>query len=90
MSEYTLDDAIEISNKITGAISVLISRVVAFAIGVILIKLLWAWTIRELFPMAVDQGLIVSDMTWPVALRIVALVAILASTGSLIAGRWGR
>ena len=90
MRQYSAEEAIEISNKITGVTSVLVSAAVAFAIGVILIKLLWAWTIPDLLPAAVDQGLIVDDLTWLAAAKVAALVAILASTGSLVVGRWGR
>jgi hypothetical protein len=51
---------------------------------------LWAWTIPDLFPAAVDQGLIVDDLTWLAAMKIVILVAILVGTSSLVTGRWGR
>ena len=90
MRQYSTEEAIEISNKITGVTSALVSAVVTLAIGVILIKLLWAWTIPDLFPVAVDQGLVVGELTWLAALKIVALIAILTSTGALVAGRWGR
>jgi hypothetical protein len=90
MREYTLDEAIEISNKITiGSIN-LIGAVVTFLIGVILVKLLWFWTIPELFPAAVEQGLILGDITWLTALKVTGLVAVMTSAGSIIAGRWGR
>lgn len=90
MREYTLNEAIDISNRITiGSIN-LIGAAVTFVIGVILVKLLWAWTIPELFPAAVEGGLIVGNIAWQAALKITALFAILMITGSLIAGRWGR
>jgi len=90
MSEYTLDDAIEISNKITiGSIN-LIGAAVTFLIGVILVKLLWYWTIPELFPAAIEQGFILGDITWLAAFKITGLVAVLTSAGSIIAGKWGR
>jgi hypothetical protein len=90
MRQYSAEEAMEISNKITGVTSLLIGAVVAFAIGIILVKLLWAWTIPDLFPAAVDQGLIVDDLTWLAAMKIVILVAILVGTSSLVTGRWGR
>ena len=90
MREYTLNEAIEVSNKITiGSIN-LIGAAISFVIGVILVKLLWAWTIPELFPAAVEGGLIIGNITWQAALKITALVAILMTSGSLIADRWGR
>jgi hypothetical protein len=90
MRQYSAEEAMEISNKITGVTSLLIGAVVAFGIGIILVKLLWAWTIPDLLPTAVDQGLIVDDLTWLAAMKIVVLVAILVSTSSLVTGRWGR
>lgn len=90
MRQYSAEEAMEISNKITGVTSLLIGAVVAFGIGIILVKLLWAWTIPDLFPAAVDQGLIVDDLTWLAAMKIVILVAILVGTSSLVTGRWGR
>jgi hypothetical protein len=90
MREYTLDEAIQISNKITiGSIN-LIGAAVTSLIGVILVKLLWFWTIPELFPAAVEQGLILGDITWLAALKITGLVAVLTSGGSIIAGKWGH
>ncbi|HSG17499.1 MAG TPA: hypothetical protein VLE70_14405 [Anaerolineae bacterium] len=90
MRQYSAEEAMEISNKITGVTSLLIGAVVAFGIGIILVKLLWAWTIPDLLPTAVDQGLIVDDLTWLAAMKIVVLVAILVSTSSLVTGRWGQ
>jgi hypothetical protein len=90
MNKYSFGEAVDISNKITIGTNILISTAVTLVIGVILIKLFWFWTIPELFPTAVGQGLIVGDITWLNAFKITGLVAILTSTGSLVAGRWGR
>ena len=89
MRKYSVEEAIDIGNKVTGVTSALVSAAVAFAIGVILVKLLWTWTIPDLFPAAVDQGLITDNLTWLTAIKATTLVAILASTGSLVAGRLG-
>ncbi|MGD8753729.1 MAG: hypothetical protein PVG14_20030 [Anaerolineales bacterium] len=89
MNDYTLEEKIEISNRINFAANILISAAVTLVIGTMLFKLLWSWTIPEIFPAAVEQGLILGDITWLAALKIAALVAILTSTGSLLAGRWG-
>jgi hypothetical protein len=90
MRQHSAEETVEISNKITAVTSVLVGAAVTLAVGIILIKLLWAWTIPDLLPADVDQGLIVDDLTWLAAAKVAALVAILASTGSLVAGRWGR
>ncbi len=90
MRKYSVGEAIDIGAKVTDSVGVLISTVVIFVIGVILLRLLWAWTIPDLFPLAVAQGLIVADLTFLTAMRIVALVAILSSIGRLVAGQLGR
>ena len=88
MRKYSVEEAVDIGDKVTSVTSVLVGAVIAFAIGVILLKLLWTWTIPELFPAAVDQNLITADLTWLAAIKTVAIVAILNSTGMLVAGRW--
>ena len=90
MNKYSVEEAIVIGNEVTRATSILIGAAVTFVVGVILVKLLWAWTMPDLFPAAVDQGLIAADLTWLAATKAVTLVAMLASTGALVAGRWGR
>jgi hypothetical protein len=89
MRKYSLEEAIYIGDKATSITTLVISAAVAFAIGVVLIKLSWAWTIPDLFPAAVEQGLISADLTWLSAIKAATLVAILSSTGSLVARRWG-
>ena len=90
MRKYSVEEAIDIGNEVMGVTSAIVTAAVTFAIGVVLVKLLWTWTVPDLFPKAVEQGLIAADLTWLAAAKIVVLVAILASTGSLVAGRWGR
>lgn len=36
----------------------------------VLIKLLWAWVIPDLFPGAVEQGLIVDNIAWPTTFKL--------------------
>jgi hypothetical protein len=50
---------------------------------------LCSWTIPEIFPVAVEQGLILGDIIWLAAMKITGLIAILTSAGSIIAGKWG-
>ncbi|UCG24689.1 MAG: hypothetical protein JSW55_01435 [Chloroflexota bacterium] len=88
MRKYSLEEAIDIGYEVTRVTSAIVTAAVAFAIGVVLVKLLWAWTVPDLFPAAVDQGLVAADLTWLAATKVVVLVAILASTASLVAGRW--
>ena len=54
------------------------------AIAFLVIKLLWAWTIPDLFPGAVEQGLIAAEISWFTAFKLAIFFAILtgASKGS--------
>ena len=88
MRKHSLEEAVDIGSEVTGITSAIITAAVAFAIGVVLVKVLWAWTVPDLFPAALDQGLIVAELTWLAAAKIVVLVAILVSTASLVTGQW--
>ena len=50
----------------------------AFVIALLLIKLLWAWTIPDLFPGAVEQGLVAREISWFTAFKVAVFVAALA------------
>ena len=58
-------------------VAVLVSVVVVFIVSLILFKFVWAWVVPDLFPGAVDQGLIVADLTWLSAFKLAVLVAVL-------------
>ncbi|MEA1943945.1 MAG: hypothetical protein U9N07_01170 [Euryarchaeota archaeon] len=55
-------------------------------IVLLLVKLLWAWTIPDIFPGAVEQGLIAGSISWYTAFKIAVFVAVLAG----LAGVRGR
>jgi hypothetical protein len=56
---------------------------IAFVVVLLLIKVLWAWTVPDLFPGAVEQGLIARSISWLAAAKIAIFVAILSGiTGS--------
>jgi len=48
-------------------------------LALLLVKLLWAWTIPDLFPKAVEQGLVAGTISWLTALKIALFVALLAA-----------
>lgn len=50
----------------------------AFIATLFLVKILWAWTIPDLFPGAVEQGLIVESISWVTALKVAIFFAVLA------------
>ena len=51
---------------------------VAFVVVLLLIKALWAWTIPDLFPGAVKQGLVAGSISWLTAVKLAIFVAVLS------------
>jgi len=60
---------------------------VAFVVVLLLLKALWTWTIPDLFPGAVEQGLVAGTISWITAVKLALFIAIL--TG-LSGGRHAR
>ncbi len=50
---------------------------IVFAVGLLLIKALWAWTVPDLFPGAVQQGLVAGSISWGTAAKVALFVAVL-------------
>ena len=79
---------IEINSSITGSkrTKLIVAAVVAgitvmcimFVVGLFLIKILWAWTVPDLFPGAVQQGLVAKSISWLTAAKLAIFIAILA------------
>ena len=46
-------------------------------LALFIIKLMWAWTIPDLFPGAVEQGLVAETLSWFTAFKLALFVAIL-------------
>ena len=59
----------------------------AFVVVLFLLKLLWAWTVPDLFPGAVQQGLVAREISWLTAAKIALVVAVLSG---LCSGGQGR
>lgn len=47
-------------------------------LSLLLLKLLWAWTVPDLFPGAVEQGLVAKEISWLAALKLSIFIAMLA------------
>ena len=58
-----------------------------FMVVLFLVKLLWTWTIPDLFPGAVEQGLIARSISWLAALKVAVFVAILAALAGVQRGK---
>lgn len=59
----------------------------AFVIALLLVKLLWAWTIPDIFPGAVDQGLVAREISWFTSLKVAIFVAALAGIAGVRRGK---
>ncbi len=51
---------------------------VAFVAFLFLIKFLWAWTVPDLFPGAVEQGLVAGTISWLTAIKLAIFIAVLS------------
>jgi len=47
-----------------------------FILALFLVKLVWAWTIPDLFPGAVAQGLIAREISWYTSLKLAILIGV--------------
>ena len=47
------------------------------ALSFFLIKLLWAWTIPDLFPGAVEQGLVAAEISWLTSFKLAVFFGLL-------------
>jgi hypothetical protein len=59
-------------------------------LALLLIKLVWPWTIPDLFPGAVDQGLIAREITWYTSFKLAIFVAVLAGISGIFHGKESR
>jgi hypothetical protein len=53
--------------------------VLIFILALFLIKLVWAWAIPDLFPGAVEQGLVAANISWYTSFKLAILVAVLGA-----------
>ena len=51
---------------------------VAVVVMLLVVKLLWAWTIPDLFPGAVQEGLVAAEISWYTAFKVAIFVAVFA------------
>jgi len=49
-------------------------------LALFLVKLVWAWTIPDIFPGAVKQGLVARDISWYTAFKLAVTIAVLFGT----------
>ena len=56
-------------------------------LALLLLKLLWPWTIPDLFPGAVDQGLIAREISWYTSFKVAIFIAVLAGIAGIFDGK---
>ena len=59
--------------------AVLSVLVLAFILALLLVKFLWSWTVPDLFPGAVAEGLIAESISWLTSLKVAIFVAVMAA-----------
>jgi hypothetical protein len=64
---------------------VIVLVIAVLLIGLLVIKFLWSWVVEDIFPGAVEQGLIAAKISWWTSFKIALILAVL----SLIWGRSG-
>jgi len=60
-----------------------------FVLSLFLVKLLWGWTVPDLFPGAVEQGLVARSISWLTSLKVAIFVAVLAVFAGITAKHRG-
>jgi hypothetical protein len=69
---------------VPGAVAGLVTVVVGlFVLALLLVKVVWSWTIPDIFPGAVEQGLVARSISWFTALKIAILVAVLGGVSGI-------
>ena len=66
---------------------VLLIIVSVFVLALLLIKLLWPWVIPDLFPGAVDQGLIARELSWYTSFKLAIFISVMAGIAGIFDGK---
>ena len=67
----------------TGTVALVVGL---FLLALLLIKLVWAWTIPDLFPGAVEQGLVAKSLSWFTTIKLAIFVALLGGLAGVHRG----
>ena len=65
--------------KISAIVAAGVELAIVFAAVLILVKILWAWMIPDLFPGAVEQGLVAASISWWTSVKVAIFVAVLSA-----------
>ncbi len=67
-----------VTKAVTRGVTILVSVAVTFVVMVVMLKFVWAWVIADLFPGAVEQGLISANLTWLATVKLAVFVSALS------------
>ncbi len=56
---------------------------VMLVLALLLVKVLWAWTVPDLFPGAVAQGLIAPSISWLTSLKLAIFIAVVGAVAGV-------
>jgi hypothetical protein len=65
-------------NWILVILGAVVLALIPFFVSLFLVKIIWSWTIPDLFPGAVEQGLIAKEISWFTSFKIAVFVFILS------------
>jgi len=65
-------------NWIFVILGAVVLALIPFFVSLFLVKIIWSWTIPDLFPGAVEQGLIAKEISWFTSFKIAVFVFILS------------
>jgi hypothetical protein len=55
---------------------ILILIAIVFVLGLFLVKVMWAWVVPDIFPEAVNQGLVAETISWFTSFKIAIALAL--------------
>ena len=65
-------------SKVIAAISAVIAIIgIVVVLSFLMLKLLWAWTIPDLFPGAVSQGLVAAEISWWTSFKLAIFLGVM-------------
>ena len=71
-------DPDRVSASVQPVVAAVVSGLVHFFFAMLLVKALWAWTIADLFPGAVEQGLVAASISWWTSAKVAIFIAVLS------------
>jgi hypothetical protein len=76
-SQLSEDIENQVAGGVTTGVTILVTVIVTFVIAAILFKFVWAWVVPDLFPGAVQEGLVAANLSWLASIKLAVLVAVL-------------